>query len=152
MSDWLVGEFVADETRLFVSAVGNGGAAMAASLLCEPPGPDCIVFNSKLWAVGIVTGSGCETGNIGPDGIAVADGISIGEGVGIVTCGRAGSGTTVTVAAVGRFVRPEASRVVMEEGVPSPPKTAGAKLAVSQIPTSNRMMVALVGYSSLPPP
>jgi hypothetical protein len=49
MSDWLAGEFVADEiAALFVRANGDGGAAMAESLFCVPAGPDCIVFNSKL--------------------------------------------------------------------------------------------------------
>jgi hypothetical protein len=58
MSDWLAGGFVADEVAtLFVSAVGDGGAAIAANLFYVPAGPDCIDFNSKLWAVGIVTGS-----------------------------------------------------------------------------------------------
>ena len=61
MSDWLAGEFVADEVAaLLVSANGDGGAAMAASLFCVPAGPDCMVFDSRLWAVGIVIGCGCE--------------------------------------------------------------------------------------------
>jgi hypothetical protein len=137
---------------LFVSANGDGGAAIAASLFCVPAGPDCIVFNSKLWAVGTVRGCGCEAGGTGCDERSVAEGISIGEGLGIVTCGRAGSGITAAVAAVGSFVRLDASRVVRGEEGASSPKTAEAKLTVSQIPTSNRSVTTFVCYSSLPPP
>ena len=88
-----------------MSGAGGGGAAIEASLSRGPAGPDCIDFDSKLCAVGGITGSGRETGSTGPDGMAVADGISTCAGLGTVTSGRAGSGTTVAVAAVGAFVR-----------------------------------------------
>ena len=63
-------------------------------------------------------------------------------GLGIVTWGREGSGITVGVAAVGTFVRLDASS----------PKTVDAKLTLSQIPTSNCIVVTFVYYSSFPPP
>ena len=110
MFDWPAGAFVGEGTTTpgataFVTATGAGGAVIEASLSCGPPGPDCIDFDSKLCEVGGITGSGCETGSTGPDGMAVADGISTCAGLGTVTSGRAGSGTTVAVAAVGAFVR-----------------------------------------------
>ena|ERR1700693_2945165 len=152
MSDWADGEFVAGEmaapgVATFVSVAGDGGAAMPASLPAEPVGPDCAVFISKLCAVGTVTGCGCDGGSVGPDGIAVADGISICTGLGTVIWRRAGSGTTVAVAAVGVFVSSDDSRIVTGGAgkvglVPScPPKTAGTKLAISQARASTRVVI-----------
>jgi hypothetical protein len=149
---WLAGAFVGKGTATpgvaaFVSEAGAGGAAIEASFSCGPAGPDCIDCDSKLFAVGGITGSGCETGNTGPDGMAVAEGISICAGLGTVTSGRAGSGTTVAVAASGAFVSPDASWIVTAGdgkvvAVPScPPRTTAAKLAINKDATSNRVVV-----------
>ena len=137
--DWLAGEFVGDATATpggtaFVTATGGGGGAIEASLSRGPAGPDCIDCDSKLCDVGGITGSGRETGSTGPDGMAVANGISICAGLGTVTTGRAGSGTTVAVAAVGAFVRTVAC---------CPPKVAVTRPAISQAPASSRRMVTL---------
>lgn len=138
MFDGSAGEFVTHEiappVTAFVTAGGGGGAAIADSLLAGPAGLDCIVFDNKSCAVGGITGCGREIGSARSYGLFVADGISTRAGAGIVICGRAGSGTTVAAAAAGTFVRTVAC---------CPPKAAGTRLAISQVPTSSRTILTL---------